>query len=394
MKIPRAAVLAAGLIVATAAQAAETRDIDVIGSFTGPGSFLGLAEQQALQLQEKQVNDAGGIHGKKVRFVFHDDQSSPQIAVQLAAQVKQSNPAVLFGSTLVASCNAMAPLFRGGPVQYCFSAGVHPAAGANMFSAGISTTDAAHALLTYFKGRGWTRIALLTSTDATGQDADKSFDALFALPENAGLKLVEHVHFNTNDVSITAQLERMREATPQALIGWTTGSSFATILRELVNAGIDLPIGTTPGNMTLAQIKQIAAFAPKQLYSGASQWPLGADPKYAINQAVTAKQKALIAAYAAIGSKPDEGAMLGWDPGTIVLDALQALPENVTGEQLRAYLSKVSDAPGASGVYNYAETPQRGLDLKNTLVTHWNIANESWDVVSQPEGVPLPESEK
>ena len=390
MKLSRAAIMAACLFTPVLAHAAGTRDIDVIGSFSGPGSFLGLAEQQALQLQEKQVNAAGGIHGKQVRFVFHDDQSSPQLAVQLAAQVKQSNPPVVFGSTLVAACNAMAPLLRGGPLQYCFSAGVHPAAGANMFTAGVSTTDAAHALLTYFHGRGWTRIALLTSTDATGQDADKSFDALFALPENADMKLVERAHFNTNDVSITAQIERIRQANPQAVIGWTTGSSFATILRELVNAGVDLPVGTTPGNMTLAQIRQIASFAPKQLYSGAGQWPLGADPKYVINDAVTAKQKALFAAYAEIGSKPDEGSMLGWDPGTIVLDALQKLPEDVTGEQLRAYMAKITDAPGASGVYNYVETPQRGLDMKNTLVTHWNVAAEKWEVVSKPAGVPLP----
>ena len=175
MKPPHAAVLAASLLLSVTAHAADTRDIDVIGSFTGPGAFLGLAEQQALQLQEKQVNAAGGIHGKPVRFVFHDDQSSPQLAVQLSAQVKQSSSPVVFGTTLVAGCNAMAPLLRGGPMQYCFSAGVHPASGANMFTAGVSTTDAARALLTYFRGKGLDQASpLLTSTDATGQDADKS----------------------------------------------------------------------------------------------------------------------------------------------------------------------------------------------------------------------------
>ena len=92
----------------------------------------------------------------------------------------------------------------------------------------------------------------------------------------------------------------------------------------------------------------------------------------------------------AIGTKPDEGAILGWDPGIIVLDALQKLPENVTGEQLRAYLAKLTDAPGASGDYNYVETPQRGLSIKNVLVTRWNVPGEKWEVVSQPAGAPLP----
>jgi branched-chain amino acid transport system substrate-binding protein len=392
MKVSHAVQLAAGLLCCAVsyARAADSRDIDVVISLTGPGAFLGVAEQQALQLQEKQVNAAGGVHGKPVRFVFHDDQSSPQIAVQLASQVKQSNPAVVFGSTLVAACNAIAPLLRGGPMQYCFSAGVHPAAGANMFTAGVSTTDAAQALLTFFRGKGWTRVALLTSTDATGQDADKSFDALLAMPQNKGMQLVQRLHFNTSDVSITAQIERIRQDNPQAIIGWTTGSSFTTVLRELINAGIDLPIGTTPGNMTLAQIKQMSSFAPKQLYSGAPLWPLGDDPKYVVSAAVSAKQKALYDAYAEIGTKPDEGAILGWDPGIIVLDALQKLPETVTGEQLRAYLAKVNDAPGASGIYDFVETPQRGLDMKNVLVTRWDVPAEKWLVVSQAGGAPLP----
>ena len=55
---------------------------------TGGGAFLGKAEQQALQQYEKVVNAGGGIHGKPLKFVFNDDQSSPQVAVQLANQVK------------------------------------------------------------------------------------------------------------------------------------------------------------------------------------------------------------------------------------------------------------------------------------------------------------------
>ena len=388
-----AALLLLGGSVGHAATAAAPREIDVIDSLSGSGSFLGLAEQQALQLLQQQVNAAGGLHGRPVRFVFHDDQSSPQLAVQLAGEInRQGNPPVVFGSTLVATCNAMAPLLKGGPVQYCLSAGVHPPAGASMFTAGVSTTDAARALLTFFRGRGWTRIALLTSTDATGQDADHSFGELVGLPENAAMKLVSHVHFNTSDPSITAQLERMREADPQAIVGWTTGASFLTILRELVNAGITLPVGTTPGNMNLAQIKQIAGFAPRALYSGSAAWTLGADPPYPVEPAVAAKQKALYAAYAAIGSRPDEGAMVAWDPGTIVLDALQALPEDATGAQLLAYLAKLTNAPGASGVYNYVKTPQRGLDISNTVVSRWNAPALRWDVVSRPGGAPLPES--
>ena len=116
------------------AHAAETQDINVILPLTGGGAFLGKAEQQSLQRYEKLVNSTGGIHGKTLKFIFHDDQSSPQVSVQLANQVKASNPPVILGSALVALCNAMAPLMKEGPLVYCFSPGIQPAGGSFVYS--------------------------------------------------------------------------------------------------------------------------------------------------------------------------------------------------------------------------------------------------------------------
>src|ERR1700676_5620326 len=108
MRVRVILVVAALLQYATLASAADTQDINVILPLTGGGAFLGKSEQQALSQYEKVVNSTGGIHSKPLRFVFHDDQSSPQLAVQLANQVKAPNPPVILGSALVALCNAMA----------------------------------------------------------------------------------------------------------------------------------------------------------------------------------------------------------------------------------------------------------------------------------------------
>ena len=96
-----AAAIAAALIAAPA-RAQSTYDIHVIQPLTGGGSFLGKAEQQSLQLAEKVTNASGGIGGKPLKFVFHDDQSNPQVAVQLANEVIASKPAIMVGSSLVA----------------------------------------------------------------------------------------------------------------------------------------------------------------------------------------------------------------------------------------------------------------------------------------------------
>ena len=389
LKILSFAILAAAAV--RPAQAAEQKpyDINVIVSLTGGGGFLGREEEESLTVAEKAFNSDGGIHGQPVHFVFHDDQSSPQVAVQLAHQIVSAKPAVVLGSTLVASCNAMQPFVRTGPVLYCFSPGVHPPAGSYILTAGVSTLDQANALLRYFRLRDWTKIALMTSTDATGQDADRGFDQLMRLPENKDLKIVSRVHFNPTDVSVVAQLEKVKQAGPQAFIGWAVGSPTATIFRDVEQVGLDLPTGTSGGNMTYAQMNHFAAFLPKQLYLPASEWPIGDDTHGALQPAVKAKQKQFYAAFKAAGKKPDEGSVLAWDPATIVVDALRALPAGATAAQLHQYLTKLNNQPGVSGVYNFQKTPQRGLSLDNVIVTRWSKKAGRWILVSKKTGTPL-----
>lgn len=109
------------LACSSLAFAAEPFNIDVVLPLTGPAAFLGKAEQVALQRAEASLAKTDGIGGRPIKFVLHDDQSSPQVAVQLASQIVASKAPVVLGSAVVAMCNAMAPLMRKGPVLYGYS---------------------------------------------------------------------------------------------------------------------------------------------------------------------------------------------------------------------------------------------------------------------------------
>jgi branched-chain amino acid transport system substrate-binding protein len=387
------AVLAAAffptVLAAAAASAAEPMQIPVIVSLTGQGAFLGGQVRDALQLLEKSVTAAGGIHGAPVHMDFRDDQSNPQISVQLMNDVVASHAPVVLGSTLVADCNAMAPLTAQGPVEYCFSPGIHPAAGSYVFTSSTSTLDLEKALVRYFRLKGWTRLALATSTDATGQDADRGFAEVLADPENKPVTLAAHVHFNVTDVSVSAQMEQIRAANPQAVIVWSTGSPVGTMLRGLIQAGIDLPVGTTGGNMTYAQMKLLTDVLPKQFYFPSAEWPVGDDPRIKLDPAVVAKQKEYYAAFAEAGLKPDEGSVLGWDPGTILIDALRALPPGANATQVRDYVLHQTKQAGVNGMYDFVAVPQRGLALDDVVITAWDAGAGKWHLMSEPAGAPL-----
>jgi branched-chain amino acid transport system substrate-binding protein len=382
-------VVAALLQGVTFASAADTWDINVILPLTGGGAFLGKSEQQSLGQYEKLVNSTGGIHGKPLKFIFHDDQSSPQVAVQIANQVKATNPPVILGSALVALCNAMAPLMREGPLLYCFSPGITVNPGSYVYSTSISTKELAAALLRYFGRKGWKKVALITSTDATGQDANRNFKSLVGSEGHKDVELVAEAQLNPTDVSASAQIERLKGANPDVLVAWSTGGPIGTIFKAVRDAGLEVPVATTNGNMTYAQMTQYAAFLPKELYIPAADFLKSARPVQPTE--ATAARETFFKAFEGTNIKPDGPSTYAWDPALLVVEGLRKLKPDATAEELRAYLRELKGFAGVNGFYDFKAVPNRGLNESNVVVTRWDPAAQTWLVVSDPLGIPRAE---
>jgi branched-chain amino acid transport system substrate-binding protein len=353
----------------------------VILGQTGGGAFVAKAEAEALQGVATVVNQQqGGVNGRPIHFTISDDQSDPSVDVQIANRLIAQKVAVILGPTLVASCSAIAPLLTDGPVMYCLSPGIHPDAGSYAFSSGVSTADMAAKLIAYYRAQGWTRIAAITSTDATGQDAESSINAALARPENSSLQLVANEHFNTTDVSVDAQISRIKGAGPQAMIAWSTGNAIATVFKGIQQGGLDIPVATTDGNMTYAQMQQYADFLPRTLLIPSGQWPaydsLPAGPE-------KDAQKAFYDALQAQGIKPEIGHVLAWDPALVVVDALRKLGPDASAQQIRDELNSLTNFPGADGLHDYTSAPQRGLTIDDVVVTQWDAGQGTWKVVYQ-----------
>ncbi len=386
-------VLAVGLTIAPPAKAATSGapyNVDVILSLTGTASFLGNSEQHAIKIEQGVINASDGIHGRPVNFVFHDDQSSGQIAVQIANQILATHPKIIVGPTLVASCNAIAPLVHNdGPVMYCLSPGVHPAKPSYMFSASTSTADMIAATLHYYQLRGWTRVAILTASDATGQDAAKAIKTEMGAPENKALTLVADEHFNPSDVTVDPEIQAMKASNAQAVIVWTSGTSLGTALRGIANAGWNVPVATTHSNMQYKQMEQYKAFIPQQFYIASPPAVFPSSQKAGDSASVQAVRSEMFGAFTTAGQKPDMGVALSWDPVMIAVTALNTLPDSATNEQLRDYIANLNSYAGINGLYNMQASPQRGLSLQNVIMTRWDASKNDFVVVGGPGGTPF-----
>jgi branched-chain amino acid transport system substrate-binding protein len=373
-----------------AALAADPYPINVVLPLTGGGAFLGKIEKANLEARLTSINRAGGIDGRPVSFVFHDDQTSPQHAVQIVQEILPSQPAVILGSAVQAMCNAMAPLLTKGPVLYCLSNSFRPTPGGYGFSSGNAAADMIEVLIRYFRLKGMTRIAVLNSIDATGQSADQVIDALLARPENAGIKKVEHQHFAQTDVSVAAQMQRIDASGAQALIAWTTGAAIATVFKAMIQAGVDIPVGTTAGNQIIGQMEQYDSFLPKELLIGSGIFPeheglVTLDPR------VEAAQQEMYRTMRESGVPLDAGTGVTWDSASIVIEGLRKLGPKATAAQLRDYIAGLTDFPGIEGVYDFKKYPDRGIGLTASTVVAYDRGSKRWIWKSKPGGEPLPQ---
>lgn len=375
------------VLLSSAAGAADPYEINAILSMTGQGTFVGNGQLQAIQLAEGAINRAGGIGGRPVKFVIHDNQSNPQVAIQLMQTLIAQKVPVVLGPSDTASCNAVMPLVaQSGPVTYCLTAGAKPPAGGYVFSTLTSTPDLIAVAIRYFRDRGWKRMAYLLQTDASGQDAEQGILTDVALPENKGVEIVDAEHFAPSDISVSAQLARIKAANPQVLLAWVTGTGGGTILRGMHDAGIDIPVLLSPGNMTEPFTKQYGAvltdtmFLPGMAFYGGTAH-VDARTRNAMNL--------FAATFRAAGDVPNQVAISAWDPTMFVVEALRRAGVDAPAGKIRDTLIDGKDWVGVNGVYDYHAYPQRGIGRGAIVMVRWDTAKADFIPISTLGGAPL-----
>jgi len=350
--------------------------IDVILPQTGVAAFLGRSIGTSLAVVEDTVNKSGGINGRPIKFALADDQSNPQVAVQLVNGIIAKKAAVMLGSSLSATCGAVAPLLKDGPVDFCMSPGIHPAEGSYVFSPAPSTVDLAQGTAHYMRFRGWKRVAFIFSTDSSGQDGERTIDQAFGLPENKDVSIVDVEHFAVTDLSVAAQVAHIKAADVQALYVWSSGTASATVLRNVADAGLELPIMTSYSNATYGQMRAYKPFMPKELiFTGLPTMAPDQLPKGPLHDAVAA----YVRAFQAAGIRPEVGQQTAWDAAMLTVSALRKLGTDATAAQIRDYLVALRGWTGVTGTFDFRAFPQRGVNWKSSVIdTRWDPAKDTW----------------
>jgi branched-chain amino acid transport system substrate-binding protein len=382
------ATLLAVCIASPASAQPKPYTIDVILSLTGQAASLGQDELNALTVYEKLVNRQGGIRGTPLHFEIVDDQSNAATAVQLVSVILARKPSVVIGSSLVGATQAIEPFFKDGPVLYAATPALYPDKGSFIFAAGASSRHSAAAAMRYLRGRGITKLAALTTSDASGQDNLHSIDLALALPENKAMRVVVREQFAVPDISIASQMSHIKASGAEALFAYPTGAPFGTTLRGLYDSGIELPIVTAGPNINPVLIERFKSFLPRSEMVIANASFFNRDRK--ASDPLKAPIDEFYTELLAAGIKPTVAHAFTWDPARIIVSALRKFGTTATPVQIRDYISTLNNFPGVSGLYDFRIGDQHGLTQDAELVIRYDPASPNAQrIVSEQGGTPL-----
>ena len=265
-RLTQLALALAAASVTTFALAADPIKIGVDGPFTGGSSSMGVSMRDGVRLAAKEINDAGGVLGRKIELVERDDEAKNERGVQIAqelinkekvvAVVGYINTGVALASQRffqeakipvmnnVATGTVITDQFAKEPENYVFRNSAKDSIQAPMIVEEAITK------------RGYKKVAILADSTNYGQLGREDLEKALAAK---GIKPVAVEKFNIKDVDMTAQLLKAKEAGAEAVLTYGIGPELAQIANGMTKLGWKVPM---IGSWTLSMANYIDNAGP------------------------------------------------------------------------------------------------------------------------------------
>lgn len=199
----------------------------------------------AAELAAKEINDAGGIHGRPVELVLRDDYGDSDSAVAAANELYASDVAAVVGPAYSGMLLASAPVYNGGRrpvVQLSPSASSPLVSTAGPYTFRLCPSDLAYgaALARFASDKGFRRAAVMYVNDAYGRGVRETFAAEFS---QLGGEVVELDPFLAASPDVSVYLARIaKERKAQAIVLAANQGEGLKVLAQIRAAKLALPI--------------------------------------------------------------------------------------------------------------------------------------------------------
>jgi branched-chain amino acid transport system substrate-binding protein len=238
---------ACALTMSLPALAQETVKVGLVAAMSGQSAKSGEAIVRGLTIAIDEINAKGGLLGKKVELVVRDDESNPaKGAIAARELVQREKVIVLFGGLDTPVSLAIVPFANTSKVPFMgvWAAGtpITRNGAAENYVFRVSAVDELVdiALVDYAIAKhGSKKPAMILINNPWGESNEKGLKAALEAKKisYAGIE-----KFETNDVDVTPQLTRLKEAGADTLFLVANVAPSSQVVKSLDRMGWEVPI--------------------------------------------------------------------------------------------------------------------------------------------------------
>ena len=224
---------------------AQAQNVKIVGlvELTGTGTTSGTNFDNGIKLAVKEINEAGGILGRKIDYVSWDTQSNPGVAKGLADKAVDENAYVVMGpvfsgSILVSMAStrrAEIPNFTGGE-----AAAITQQGNPYVFRTSFTQASAMPKMAAYIQDKLKAKVVDVVYTN---NDFGKGGRDLIARAlEARGIKMGADISTEPGQVDFSSAVIKAKQSSGDALFVYTNEEEAARMLREIRKQGYKKPV--------------------------------------------------------------------------------------------------------------------------------------------------------
>ena len=217
---------------------AQAQNVKIVGlvELTGTGTTSGTNFDNGIKLAVKEINEAGGILGRKIDYVSWDTQSNPGVAKGLADKAVDENAYVVMGpvfsgSILVSMAStrrAEIPNFTGGE-----AAAITQQGNPYVFRTSFTQASAMPKMAAYIQDKLKAKVVDVVYTN---NDFGKGGRDLIARAlEARGIKMGADISTEPGQVDFSSAVIKAKQSSGDALFVYTNEEEAARMLREILS---------------------------------------------------------------------------------------------------------------------------------------------------------------
>ncbi|MGA3172208.1 MAG: ABC transporter substrate-binding protein [Chthoniobacteraceae bacterium] len=331
------AALAAGGITGLAQDEVKVGEF---ASMSGGSASFGQSSHNGTALAVQEINDGGGVLGKKIDLITEDDRSmSGEPSTIVHKLISQDQVIAVLGEVASSKSLEAAPICQENHIPMISPASTNAKVtevGDYIFRVCFIDPFQGKVMAKFALSKGWTNVALLTDVkeDYSVGLAD-AFEKAFTA---GGGTIVKDQEYSTGDRDFRAQITSIKAAHPDAIFIPGYYAEVALIARQARQFGIKAPLLGGDGWVGESLLKVAGHALDGSFFSNHYSQD---DPSPVIQDFVKRYQ-------AAYGSKPDAMAALGYDSAKILADAI-ARAGTTDGPKLRDAIAGTKDFKGVTG---------------------------------------------